>query len=270
MYVEFIKEQLLPELQHLTTKYSVWWTFKPDSTLKSYIERHHYKLNDYFIPDELLNILLDIIDSNYMAVEGNSALIIPDKFMKKCFSSWMLLKKDLAFHCLEHIDVVEENISKNLQNKHIAMNLCVNSPIELLYNDRTSKFWVHPILNFHLNQNKDVAYSWTELHFMFLDFCTTNVEHFTRVNETIIAINSQSEISKLFQFKYFHLDQIDDLLKHATYFLGRTNKLQKLWRYKTFNIMSEEEINQICTFVDDVINNNHNLSGQIYFSCINL
>jgi hypothetical protein len=269
-YVEFIRDELVPEIQNLAAKYATWWSFKPNSLLKSYLEKHEYIFNTYFLPEELITTIFDIIENKYLTLDGNSDLIIPDPELQKCFPAWMILKKDIRMHCLEHIDEAPPVVSIPLQNENIANDFYVTSPVEILYMDRTSQFWLHPVLNSLLNQNKQVAYSWNELKYMLLDFCTLNTDHFTRVNESIIYVNSDSELSNLFQFKYFHLDQIENLLKETSCFLGRTNTLQKLWRHKTFDVMSEQDVNYSCNFVDDIINNNHNLSGKFYFSSVNL
>jgi|694.fasta_scaffold22337_6 hypothetical protein len=267
-YVDFIKDDLLPEIQNLTVKYATWWSFKPDSLLKTYLEKHEYAFNTYFLPEDLITAVLEIIDNNSMTLEGNSDLIIPDPALQKCFPAWMILKKNIRIHCMEHIDIAPPVVSIPLQNEHIANDFYVNSPIEILYLDRTSQFWLHPVLNRLINQNKQIAYSWNEMKFMLLDFCTTNTEHFTRVNENLIYINPESELSYLFQFKYFHLDQIEHLLTQTSCFLGRTNTLQKLWRYKKFDVMTENDVNHCCNFIDNIINNNHNLSKTFYFSSV--
>ena len=269
-YVDFIKDYLHPEIENLAAKYATWWTFKANSLLKSYLEKHEVTFNTYFLPNELITAVFDVIQNNFMTLEGNNSLIIPDPNLQKCFPAWMILKKDIPLLCLEHVDIAPPSVSVPLQNEHIANDFYVASPTEILYMDRTSQFWLHPVLNSLINQNKQIAYSWNELKFMLFDFCTTNSEHFTRVNENIICINTDSEFSHLFRFKYFHLDQIEDLLKETSCFLGRTNTLQKLWRCKNFDVMSENDINYCCNFVDDIINNSHNLSGKFYFSSVNL
>lgn len=270
MYLDFIHQRLLPEIERLTSKYAVWWSFKPTSPLKEFLEKYHYKFEDYFLPSTLVDTLCQIIENQYMLIEGNSTLVIPDKELQSCFPAWMFLKKDLMYHCADHIIVASQETSTRLQNENIAKDFYVSSPINLLFQDSTSKFWVHPLLNTLLNQNAQVAYSWNDLHFLFLDFCTTNSDHFSRVNENIISIHPDSELFELFRFNYFHLDQCDDILKQAIFFLGRTNTLQKLWKHKTFNGISEKEVNEVCSFIDDVINSNHHLSAQSYISAIQL
>lgn len=271
MYVDFIGNQLLPEIQYLALKFKTFWAFKPNSSLKAYMEEHQYTFKEFFLPQELLDALVDIIDTNYMTVEGNDALIIPDKKLQKCFASWMFLKKDLTSLCLNHIMVAPANVVKNLQNVYMKRDLSVNAPHKLIYDDTSSRFWIHPTLNLLMNRNKNMSYTFEELYFMFLDFCTTDAQHFSRISEDIIVIHSHSEISKLFQFKYFHLNQISALLKQATFFLGRSNNLQKLWKKKVLpDTLTEKEINQACDFIDNIINSNHNLSATIFFSTIGL
>ncbi len=133
----------------------------------------------------------------------------------------MILKKDIRMHCLEHVDEAPPAVSIPMQNEHIANDFYVNSPVEILYMDRTSQFWVHPVLHLLMNKNKQIASSWNELKLILLDICTLNTDHFTHVNENIIYVNTDSKLSHLFEFKYFHLDLIENLLKETSCFLGR-------------------------------------------------
>ena len=268
MYVEFIRDTLLPELTYLYNKYNVWWQWNKDSSLQQYLIERHYTFEDYFLPSQLLNALTDIIDSEWMGAKGNDELVIPDQALQKCFNSWMFLKKDICVLAMEHVNIVPEHISRPLQNEKIASELFVQSPQKIIYSDNTSRFWIHPKINLYMNKNKAMSYTWNELRYMFLDFCTTNTEHFVRVNENIVAVNVKSDISKLFQFKYFHIDQISSILKQATFYLGRNNTLDKIWHTKTYDTMSETEINQACMFIDDIINVNHNLSATTFFTNI--
>jgi hypothetical protein len=95
LYLEFIDQQLFPELERLTTKYATWWTFKPTSSLKTFLEKYNYKFEENFRPSNLIDALLNIIETNYMFIEENSCLVIPDKELQKCFPSWMFLINDL-------------------------------------------------------------------------------------------------------------------------------------------------------------------------------
>ncbi len=72
MYLDFIHQRLLPEIERLTSKYAVWWSFKPTSPLKEFLEKYHYKFEDHFLPSTLIDTLCHIIENQYMLIEGNS------------------------------------------------------------------------------------------------------------------------------------------------------------------------------------------------------
>jgi len=183
MYTDFIKNKLLPELTLLATKYATWWTFKPDSLLKSYLDDREINLDKYFRPQELLKHVLNVLKKETQ-FSNNNVIVLMDEEQQRVFDSWF-------------------------NNKHF----------------------------------------------------------FTRHSETIIGINDNTSITNLFDFRYFHISQIENILKQITKFLGRKNNMIKnchfLKHNQSFKVASNNKYTNVFNFIDDVINNNNDLMPHI-------
>lgn len=256
MYKEFIDDQLLPELLKLREKYSVWWSFKPDSSLYKYLQEHNYSVNEHFTPEDLLTIINEIVDTNYLMDAGNSSLVILDQHLQHVFGTEILYKPDIVKFLLPHINLVPFGKSLKLRNQCIYHQLYVKPAADIIYNDVSSMFWLHPDINAHLTKYHQIIFSWSHLVQLFTDF-VTNTDHFTHFNESIVSINSTSPLAKLFRTKYFHISQCKDILKLVTKFLGRTNRLNNICPHLNFQISKNDSI---FTFIDTVVNNNHSIS----------
>ncbi len=132
---------------------------------------------------------------------------------------------DVENHLLAHVITAPADISNDLQNKHMTEEFYINSPVDLLYKDPSSVFWILPFVDFAMNQSTGNVRSWKKLLFMFTKFCLNNTTYFTRVSDSIIRINENTCLTSLFGFKYFHRSQIEHLLKKITKFLGRKNSM---------------------------------------------
>jgi len=249
MYLEYIQQELLPLLQKLLNKYSIWWSFKSDSLLKEYLEEHNIYLNNYFCPSDLCNAILTIItESPHMKDSGNSNIIVLDEKLQECFMSWIVYKPDLLSLCRQHVNIVPIETSVKLQNDSIANEIFLKTPDNVIFNDPASTFWLHPEINAVINNRTQVVYTWKEINDLFIDFCTSNQKHFYRVHDDIFQINANSIFASIFQFKFFHLNQIEDMLKKVTFFLGKSD-------------INKETCNAFRTIVQNV-----NVFGQIdYF-----
>jgi hypothetical protein len=65
-----------------------------------------------------------------------------------------------------------------------------------------------------------------------------------------------------YNFKYFHITQIEHILKNITKFLGRQNGIFQACSYLKYNyvfsnINSNGKYTNLFTFIDDIINNNN-------------
>jgi hypothetical protein len=266
MYTNFIDHNLLPEMQYLSNKYNIWWTFKQNSSLNNYLEKQGYSMNKYFYPEELVNVLKDIFRTNNLEEVGNEQLIILDNDLQILFNSWILHLPNLTNYCLAHVEMAPYDISLKLQNKHMALDYYVKSPMSIIYNDPTSQFCLHPIVNFMMNKNKQVTFNWNELLDLFINFCTNNLTLFTPFNDSFYGVNANSPLRFIFKFKYFHISQCEEILKSLTKFLGRTNSLKDVCKYLHFNNYFISTDGNVLTFIDDVINNNHNISPQFHYN----
>jgi hypothetical protein len=169
----------------------------------------------------------------------------------------------IQMHLLPHIVPAPINISNSLQNKHIANEFYVDSPTDLLYKDSSSVFWLTPVVDLALHKSTGNISAWKTLLSEFTDFCLNNLNFFTRHSDTIIEVNDNTSLSTLFDFKYFHVSQIESILKKITKFLGRKNGFLQscpfLTHYLFYKQKSFNSFNDVIAFIDDVINNNNNL-----------
>lgn len=224
-YRKFISFNIIPEINRLLKKYSVWWRFKPNSLLYEYLKKNNLYLDTYFNPKELHDLIITIAKKKNLFDPGNKKVIVLSNKLQDCFDEWFIFTPDILKYCLNHVDIVKKEESLKLQNNAIKKNIQLKFPDNIIYNDPSSLFTLHPQINFYLNTNDKLVYSWKELYDLFLDFCTTNTYYFKRCNETIIAVNSNSELSTLLGFKYFDILQIEDILKKISKYLGKTNNL---------------------------------------------
>ena len=259
--MKFINNELLPELEKLESKYAVWWSFKPNSTLKKYLEEHQYYLTKYFTPSDLIDIVTDVLSN--MTLAGNSDIIELNDELQIVFDSWVIyLPNLLQEHLMSHIVIAPLEISIQLTNENIANNLYIESPYDILYKDPSSVFWINPIVDFLINKSTGNIYSWKQILNTFTDFCTSNNEFFTRHSDYIISVNENTPLTKLFHFQYFHITQIETILRQITKFLGRQNGIFQSCAYLTYNYLfhtvnSTSKYTNVFTFIDDIINNNN-------------
>lgn len=231
LYLEFIEDNLLPTLRKLLNKFSIWWTFKPDSLLKDYLEINSFTLSTYFRPEELFDVIVEFAKTRNMIDLGNSQIIILDQKLQECFKLWVLFIPDLFLLCQDHVNIVSADQNRILQNMSITQEMCIEVPDNIIFNDPSSQFWLNPDINAIINFNNPsikVTYSWAELNALFLNFCTTNKEHFTRIQESIIQVNYSSPLAKILPFKFFNTSQIEEILKKSTLFLGKSNTLKNV------------------------------------------
>ena len=256
-----MNDTLLPELQDLESKYSVWYSFKPNSSLKTYLEEQKYILPKYFSPTNLLNIVMDVLSN--MSVTGNSDIIELDNDLQIVFDSWIIYVLNLMQeHLMPHIIEAPAEISQQLTDEHIMKNLVIESPYDILYKDPSSIFWFNPIVDFLISKSTGNTYSWPDMLNIFTDFCTNNKYFFTRHSDYIISVNDNTPLTHLFYFKYFHITQIEHILKNITKFLGRQNGIFQACSYLKYNyvfsnINSNGKYTNLFTFIDDIINNNN-------------
>ena len=183
-------------------------------------------MNTYFTPDDLVEAILSIAESKYMLDIGNSEVFITDRALQDCFnSSWLIYIPDLKMYCEPHITSAPANIISTLQNEAFNKLVHLKCPESILYHDLSSLFWLHPDINAILTKNETTVFSWPLLCNLFTAFVTTNTTHFRKKDNGLFEIKEQSPLAKVFRFKYFHIHQIESILKRVTKFLGKSNTL---------------------------------------------
>jgi hypothetical protein len=271
-YVNFIERELLPELNLLAAKYAKWWTFKPFSLLKLYLNDREIVLDEYFSLDELQEKVFGVL-KNSSQYFNSDVIVLMDEEQQKLFDSWYIFVPDIVKdHLMAHIVAAPDEIAKDLQNKHMTENFYVESPMDIIYKDPSSVFWIPPYIDFAINKSTGNVYSWNRLLFLFTEFCFNNTEYFTRHSNTIIGINENTLLTSVFSFKYFHLSQIETILKKVTKFLGRKNSMIQNCHFirhtPLVNVTSNKNLPNVFTFIDDIINNNNclmpSLSAGLY------
>lgn len=190
-----------------------------------------------------------------MFEQGNTNIILPDMELQQCFQTHIIYTPNIPEYCKQHVNPVPNEKSLYLLNQSIYNELYVNVPEDIIYNDPSSLFWLHPDINRYVTRNKQIVFTWKELNDIFFEFITSNNDYFCRKDETIFYINEQSEISNIFKFKYFHIDQIQLILKKVTKFLGKSNTIEQCCK----NIEMRNANKDIFLFIDTYINNYNKL-----------
>jgi len=259
-YAKFINEELIAKIQPLVNKSTVWWSFKPDSTLKHFLEEEHYHyMPDYFRPQELIDVVK--MSFYWMGLENNTSLIVCNAPLQKIFHKDVIYEPELEIHLLSHINVASTEISINMQNHFIKKNLQINPSLDIIYRDPSARFYLHPVVNYSLTKNTRLTYSWKNLLAIFNDFCLDDDVYFTRKDEDFILINPSTPISSIFNFDCFHVDQIEQILKQLTIYLGKYTSLVDLcadlkseYVFYDFLYNDKSVYNDILLFIEDCVN----------------
>lgn len=226
MYIDCLDTKLIPALTECVEKYSEWWSFKVFSPFVEYV---HGRLPSYFRPEELINLLLNDAEKNYSFDPGNSKIILVDEYLQKCFNTTVIFVSDLYTLCLSHINILDDPAKVLLiKNKHIAADLWIDTPYDILYKDSSSKFWLPPLYNDIMCKNTKMTYKWNELCFLITNFITTKNPYFTPFGVGSFLINSGTAFSNEMKFKYFHKSQIPDIIKQIIKYLGKQSNILTL------------------------------------------
>lgn len=241
LYRDYINQTLIPTIKSMLIKYSVWWTFKPNSSLQAYLKDHNIILHQYFTPEELYTSLISFFKVKQILVRGNDKLIMLDSKLQECFTTGVIYVPELLDYCKNHVEEIMPDtlIYKKLQNCLIDKNIIFETCEDLIFDDYSSIFWIHPEINYAMNNNNQLVYSWDELYDLFLDFCTKNNNYFIQKPDSIIYVNPLSSFAKLFKLQCFHKDQIKDVLRTCTKFLGKTNTINQYCEHFQTSITNE-------------------------------
>jgi hypothetical protein len=237
----------------------MFWEFKDNSELQTYLETNDVNFPTFFTPKELFDQIVELACSNAKKESKNSMIIFLDKDQQKLFKSTFLYKPDIIQYCIEHIEPVSFSKNVELQQECIDNELYIKTPTDLIYNNNSAIFWLHPTVNSVLFQNQKHSWTWNELNEAFLNSCISDKKNFKRIDDLIFSINADSKLNDVFDFKVFHQYQIEDILKIITKYLGKSKKLENICPNLTF----ENDYCHALNVIDDIINQNNNICIKI-------
>lgn len=215
--------------------------------LNTFLTDNSIHLNYYFLLEDLIQAVENYAEKNYLFETGNSDIICPDRQLKLCFDKNIIFRPDLKRYCLKHLKIISKS---ELLNKNIRNNFFVDCPSDIIYNDPSSLFWIHPSINRALTKNAKLTFSWNNLCTLFTNFINTPNAYVTPIHDSMFLINQTSIFADLFKFKYFHIDQVSIMLKQVTIFLGRTSTLDSICPKLKFKNISPATL----LLLEDVIN----------------
>lgn len=256
MYLHWLEVQLCPELERLTEEYNTWWSFPPTSELADYIRSQlgDYYLQKYFTSNELLRGLDSIAVKNCMYLPGNENIMILNGPLFHCFETEVVYKKNLLDHCRPHLCRPNLDTMEQLNLKHINNELYVETSTDLITQDPTSLFWLHPSFTSIVNQRKKDLYTWSELCTYFYNFIHTDKENIIPMDGEIFSFKKDSRLAQAFQFSHFHKDQIPDILTKITRLISKTSNLLTLCEHVNFDPSVD---NRTISFIEECIQHNN-------------
>ena len=184
---------------------------------------------------------------------GNSNLIILNEELGKCFDSRIINKLDLYKLCIPHINAVHTQKIEELQENAINSQFYVESLVDIMYEDKSSLFWIHPSINALVYNNAKLSYSWKELCDQFVYFVKQN-KNIERLDELTFYIKPNSCLSNYFRFSHFTLTQIPSILKQLTKFLGKSTNLFTLCE----NLCLDSSLTTAINFIENIVQTNNN------------
>ncbi len=206
-------------------------------------------------------MIVDDAENNQSFEPGNSEIILTDEDLRKCFNTDVIFVPELYALCLQHINILDDlNQIKQLRDKHTAADVWIDTPYDILHQDSTAQFWLHPHFNAIIGKNYKMSYAWKELCDMFTTYVSnTSNSHFTAINESMFAVNSNSIFTNEIRFKYFHKCQIPTILKQLSKYLGKQSTIITLCPL----LMRDDTDVQTAAFIENIIFANNPLLPHI-------
>ena len=246
LYLDFIQTNLAPKLQTFVNEHVEWWTFKTHSTLAKYLKSLNYELNVFFRPAELINIIINIANKFFLYSNYDSDLIILNKPLYDCFLCWTITRKKLHKVCLPHV------ISVYSKYKHLNTEIfLIKAPTKLIYQDVSAVYWLHPLINFHITNNKQITYSWNELCSLFYNFLINSKHHVKLENNDTFIVKPESFLNKDLKLKQFSKEDIPTIMSYYTKFLGKSNNLYNVCQNLKFK--NSYVFTNLIQFIENII-----------------
>lgn len=249
--------EVIPALGRSLENHSEYWTLKDDTPLREYIDSlAHRTLDRFFTPDTLIKLICDQAYRLNLKEPGNHEIIQAENSpLKAIFKKNTLWVPDLYKHCLLHVNIVTERIMLDtLQNNAVGNDLYIEpSQNTVLYKDPTAEFWVPNEINQLICNNRQITYSWPDLHHLFMMFFTKPSSHITPLEGAIYSITPGSFLANKLGFLTYHTGQITMIVQHLSQYLGKTSTILSICpKLKFDQCMSNDSIvfwleNEICS-----------------------
>jgi hypothetical protein len=254
--MEFLDTQLIPQLTIKTIEYDEWWIFRPDSSLAKYIQKHHLDFNLYFRPTEIVALIENIAAKENLYGHGNYDVIFLNEELRKCFDTTSVYIPDLYKLCSSHVHTVNDTKSFILKNQLIKDEFYLDSPVNIIYSDPSSKFWIpRQLIHPYVCEDNQLVFTWKELCSKFLKF-VSNPE-ITQMENSLFELNPNTVLAKQFNFHQFHKNQIPDILKKVVKFLGKSNTVLTLCSDLKFPHVGPHD--PVVYWIEELIIRNNNL-----------
>lgn len=247
-YREFIT-QLNKRIHVLSLEYCHWYSFKNNSLLKQYLLEHNTYLDETFTSKTLCNTMLDLFAYKNLEQTQNHEIYVLDSKLQTVLNSYMVYKPNMLEICMPQLQKVSNEVQLQLEKKHVFQDLFVFCPKTIIYQDPTSVFFLYHPIN-KLMRYHTFIHTWKDLVLLFLDFCSTNQENFTR-NLDFIEIRDNSPMSNLLPFKYFHIDQCEMIVKQLSMYLGRQSLSTYSCPYFKKPLFPNQSFNTVIQFVEN-------------------
>jgi len=263
LYFDFLTTQIIPSLQNKIIDYTEWWIFRPESSLAKFIKQNQLTLNLFFRPIELTSLIEHEANKENMFDRGNFDVLMLPEDLKLCLNTASVYVPDLYTLCLPHINVVNNYKSSLLKHDLIKNELYVDSPLDLIYSDPSSKFWIpRQFIHPYICNDEQLIFSWQELCSKFLQFITRPDSSITQMENSLFFIEDNSLFAKQFHFKTFHKNQIPHILKKITKFLGKSNTILTLCPNLKFSETVSPD-DPVIYWIEELILKNNNLTPYI-------
>lgn len=186
-----------------------------------------------FTSNELLNVLERISNTSF---HGNRSILLFNDQISECLGTNMLYTKKIMDVCRAHLLCISTAESLKKKNEDIEKKLKLTVPPELLTQDPTSLFWLHPFYASLLTKNShEPLYTYTECCTLFLEFCLHSPDHIRNIDDSLFEINPKSKLNNTLKMTYFHKDQIPNIMEQITRFIYKPSTLLSVCPKLTFD-----------------------------------
>lgn len=225
LYLNTIRDNILPELQKTYNRYAFWCTLKESSPICKILKAYNTVLPVPMTMENLTRVLTDIFHDQDMLSKNNPQIVILNKQFQDIFPDHLVFLPDLEKLLIPHIHICPQYLCRNVQSDMITEDLYITSPSDILYEDPTSLFWLQDDLNMLLNKKQKITYTWAEILTIFKNYIVTNKQTYLKGQDDNIIWLTSTPLYNFFPCTHLDLSQIETLLKEHTIFLGRETRL---------------------------------------------